>query len=618
MTKPTNGRPEPGRMTATGLAAISIFLSKLASSVKRTALLGAKAESARVPRMFQPHGDSRPMPSARPAPFLRTLSLTLLALTLGGVLLWSTPVEAQNPPDVLVSNSGHSAELFDSLALDADFPKHAQRFTTGSDDPGYTLEAIQLGLYYNSARNSAGNELTVTLNEESGGSPGAALCTMRNPSAFGAQGIHGFSAPESGMDQCPALRANTTYFAVIERTNPSTNTIELSITRTYGGDFNTAQGWSVGDGSHSYVSADTAPWRHSSDSPNLLFQVLGFGIPHPPRVTGFDLHSDNDNPKGIWGNDETVWVSQSGTSPKLFAYKRSDGSRDSSKDFTTLSAAGNGAPTGLCSDGTTMFVVDWADNKVYAYTLSTKARDATKDITLAGGNTKAEGVWCDATTVWVAEDDFTGSNDIFAYNRADGTQNTDVDFPDLDPTVNGSPLNANPRGIWSNGETMFVVDDEDATVYAWNMSDQTRDSDKEISLDSDNADPEGLWFDGRVLWVVDDADDRVYAYDLPGAQPDNTRADGGPGVRTSSSKDVWATTLTVERHLYPETDTSRQLPGYWLTQFAGDVYPGRDHLHRCNPLHWQRCLGHRSGQISAKRVHPFGGRRVLRFGRPPR
>ena len=80
------------------------------------------------------------------------------------------------------------------------------------------------------------------------------------------------------------------------------------------------------------------------------------------------------------------------------------------------------------------------------------------------------------------------------------------------------------------------------------MSDQMRDmetKEKDIDLDSDNADPEGLWFDGRVLWVVDDADDRVYVYDLPGAQPDNTVADGVPGVRTPTSEDVWAATLTV-------------------------------------------------------------------------
>ena len=395
-----------------------------------------------MPRALQPHGGPRAVPSARPAPFLIVVSFFLLAL--GGVLLWSSPARAQGSSGILVSNSGHPAELMDSLALDTDSPRHAQRFTTGSDAPGYTLEVIQIGLYDNPGRDSAGNELTVTLNEESNGNPGTALCTLITPLTLARQGLHSFSAPGSGMDQCPGLRANTTYFAVIERANLDTSKIELSITSTHGGDSNSLEGWSIGNGAHRYVSASTPPWTHSSDSPNLYFRVHGVGIPHPPRVTGFDLHSDNDNPKGIWGNDETIWVSQSGTAPRLFAYKRSDGSRDSSKDFTTLSAAGNGAPTGLCSDGATMFVVDRDDDKVYAYTLSTGARDSTKDITLTSGNTMAEGLWCNDDTIWVVEDDVTGSNDIFAYNRADGTQNTIVDFPDLDPTVMGFPLNANP------------------------------------------------------------------------------------------------------------------------------------------------------------------------------
>ena len=511
--------------------------------VKRVDFRRAKAALAWMPRALQPHGEPRAVPSARPAPFLIVVSFFLLAL--GGVLLWSAPAEAQDPFKILVANSGHPPESQGPLALDADSPRYAQRFTTGSDAPGYTLDSILIGFYSIADRNTAGSELTATLNEESSDFPGAVLCTLDTPSAFGSFGLHSFSAPNSGMDQCPALRASTTYFAIIERANLNTSTIELNTTSAYGESAHTDEGWSIGDGRHRYVSASTPPWTHSSGSANLFFRVQGVPIPHPPRVTGFDLDSDNDNPKGIWGNHETIWVSQSGTAPRLFAYNRSDDSRDSSKDFTTLSAAGNGAPTGLCSDGTTMFVVDRDDDKVYAYTLSTGARDSTKDITLASGNTKAEGLWCNDDTVWVAEDDVTGSNEIFAYNRADGTQNTDVDFPYLDPEVNGSPLNANPRGTYSNGETMFVVDDEDARVYAWKMSDQTQDSDKEIDLDSDNADPEGLWFDGRVLWVVDDADDRVYVYDLPGAQPDNTVADGVPGVRTPTSEDVWAATLTV-------------------------------------------------------------------------
>ena len=391
--------------------------------------------------------------------------------------------------------------------------------------------------------------MTVTLNEESNGNPGTALCTLIDPSNFGGFGMHTFSAPITGMDQCPGLRANTTYFAVIERANLDTSTIELSITNTYGGDSHSAAGWSIGNGAHRYVSANTPLWMHSSDSQNLFFRVHGVRIPHPPRVTGFDLHRENNNPQGIWGNDKTIWVSQSGTAPKLFAYNRSDGSRDSSKDFTTLNAAGNESPTGLCSNGTTMFAVDGTDNKVYAYKMSDTTRDSAKDVTLAMANAKGTGVWCDANTIWVANDALSAGNKIFAYQRSDGTHDSTKDMESLYVSSAADDENAeDPSGLWSNGTTMFVTDSEDDKVYAYKLSDQTGDSDKEIALDSDNADPEGLWFGGRVLWVVDNADDKVYVYDLPGAQSDNNAAEGVPGVRTPTSKDVWAATLTVGTH----------------------------------------------------------------------
>ena len=146
---------------------------------------------------------------------------------------------------------------------------------------------------------------------------------------------------------------------------------------------------------------------------------------------------------------------------------------------------------------------------------------------------------------------------------------------------------------------MFVVDDEDAMVYAWKMSDQMRDmetKEKDIDLDGDNADPEGLWFDGRVLWVVDDADDRVYVYDLPGAQPDNTVADGVPGVRTPHQRGCLGG--DTDGGGWPNIRRWIHLidyPDCRLTQSGGDVYPGRDHVHRYPPLHWRRCLGLRSG-----------------------
>ena len=459
-----------------------------------------------VPRQASGHS-TRPYTSVMTAS-RRRAPLPLLAVAmLAAVFVWSPPAEALTEA-VLVKNTGQSVWMNHTELWPVSFPKRAQRFTTGNNSDGYVLGSIAVRFHNIADTSSAGSELIVTLNADNNGNPaGSALCTLTDPTTFSASGLHTFTAPTTGTDRCPLLAASTNYFVVIQRVAGSTDQISLSLTRNSDEDSGGAANWSIGDANKYFNSSS---WNGTSGQSHMI-EVKGAVIVPPPRVTGFDLHSDNDNPKGIWGNDEYFWVSQNGSTDKLFAYNRSDGSRASSQDFNTLSGAGNERPTGICSDGTTMFVADFDDTKVYTYDLSTKAHDSTKDINLATANNKPEGVWCDATYVWVVDDDtVSNGNDIFAYNRADGTQNTDVDFTDIDD----AGLNANPRDIYSNGTTMFVVDDEDAKVYAWKMSDQTRESNKEISLDSDNADPEGLWFDGRVLWVVDDADDEVYVYDL--------------------------------------------------------------------------------------------------------
>ncbi|MBC6410170.1 MAG: hypothetical protein GDA42_06890, partial [Ekhidna sp.] len=88
--------------------------------------------------------------------------------------------------------------------------------------------------------------------------------------------------------------------------------------------------------------------------------------------------------------------------------------------------AGNEAPVGLWSDGTTMWVLDSEDDKIYAYTLADGMRDAVKDIeTLRpAGNEAPVGLWSDGTTMWVTDrgiydeetSQYTKAPKIYAYS----------------------------------------------------------------------------------------------------------------------------------------------------------------------------------------------------------
>ena len=220
----------------------------------------------------------------------------------------------------------------------------------------------------------------------------------------------------------------------------------------------------------------------------------------------------NDNPVGLWSNGTTMWVAND-TDAKLYAYKMSDKSRDAAKDFNTLSAAGNGNPHGLWSDGATMWVSDYTDDILYAYKMSDRSRDAAKDFdTLsAAGNNVPQGLWSDGTTMWVV--DYTDGK-IYAYKMSDKSRDAAKDFNTLDAAGND-----NPTYIWSNGTTTWVADWTDGKIYAYKMSDKSRDAAKDFDTLSaaGNGAPHGLWSNGATMWVADYTDNKIYAYQmLPG------------------------------------------------------------------------------------------------------
>ena len=251
------------------------------------------------------------------------------------------------------------------------------------------------------------------------------------------------------------------------------------------------------------------------------------------------LDGANQNPGGVWGNAGTIWVSNdgrlAGQADKIFAYRRSDLSRDPSRDIDSLHAD-NDSPYGIWSDGETMFVVERAGGRVYAYRMKDDpatggvnefgAHDPDKDITLHGQNSGATGIWGDSGTLWVAnnQDPDGGSDKIFAYRLADdpatpgtdeyGARDSSKDFNGLNPAGNNGP-----RGIWSDGETMFVVNSQagNLRVYAYRRSDGERSPERDIELDGENQGPHGAWGDDGELWVVDDGNNiqSLFRYFLP-------------------------------------------------------------------------------------------------------
>ncbi len=180
-------------------------------------------------------------------------------------------------------------------------------------------------------------------------------------------------------------------------------------------------------------------------------------------------------------------------------------------DFDTLKRAGNKDPRGIWSDGTTLWVADSGPDKLFAYTLSSRAANSGEDFdTLkAAGNDNPRGVFSDGTTMWVSDNE---DKKLYAYKMSDKSYAADEDFDTLDAAGNDDP-----RDIWSDGTTMWVSDSTADKLYAYKMSDKSYDPDKDFdTLDAaGNDDPRGLWSHGSILWATDSDDDKLYAYNLP-------------------------------------------------------------------------------------------------------
>ena len=265
----------------------------------------------------------------------------------------------------------------------------------------------------------------------------------------------------------------------------------------------------------------------------------------------YNLDPDNSDPRGIWSDGATMWVSD-WENPKLFAYDMETKERDGVKDFNSFrppslfSVDHNLYPGGVWSDGATRMWVAFTGEvwlrpgKVFAYDFDTTDYEPTRfssrgsDAPLyVSGNGTARGIWSDGSTLWVSD---SSDRKVYAYNIANGQREPDEEFDSLvDPSDEDDfdKSQVTPTGIWSDNATMWIADAGTNRIYAYNMRTKLRDRSRDIPahdhLRSPEAlnpsfgrDPYGLWGDGTTLWVLDDSLDRIVPVVLPDP-PDEPR-----------------------------------------------------------------------------------------------
>ena len=242
---------------------------------------------------------------------------------------------------------------------------------------------------------------------------------------------------------------------------------------------------------------------------------------------------------------DTVSSSQQvATLPNIYDFSNY-GQRNSSSDFNSLDGAGNDLPTGITSDGATMWVADYTDNKIYAYNLATMNRDSSKDFEAADlAFDNPLGIWTNGTTMWVARNSGTNSA-VYAYTIATKNRDISKDFTTATLNVDG---NNNPEAIYSDGTTMWVADTDDSKIYAYDLATNARDSSKDFDSlpDAGNNDPRGMWSDGTTMWVADISDDKVYAYSVATkARDSNKDLETLNGANNNDPYGIWSAGSTM-------------------------------------------------------------------------
>ena len=253
------------------------------------------------------------------------------------------------------------------------------------------------------------------------------------------------------------------------------------------------------------------------------------------------ISSGNHNPNGIWSDGVTMYVSD-WVDNRIYAYNFETKARDSSKEITGLTSARNTSPQGIWSDGVTMYVVDSAQRKIFAYNLATRLRDSAKDFnTLLPDNANPKGIWSDGVTMYLSDDN---DDKIYAYNFATKARDSAKDFNTLRAAGNRDPF-----GLWSDGVTMYVT--HYGIIQAYNLRTKERDPSKDITTlaAAGNASPRALWSDGATMFALDGQDFRIYAYQLRGISP----------VIAGGAVDITSLALAVLNRLLPPGGTANQV-----------------------------------------------------------
>ena len=180
------------------------------------------------------------------------------------------------------------------------------------------------------------------------------------------------------------------------------------------------------------------------------------------------------------------------------------------------------------------------------------------------------GFWSDGHYVWILD-----TENSHVLSKFDSRE--PLDPPILEISSGEDSFEDLAGGIWSDKKTMWLTSNGECAILAFDFNTRSRDRSKDICyLDEDNNRPFGIWSDGQTMWVSDIDDGKIYAYsvrfgDPASSEPTKIVRDPSKEITTVKVKDV------SEEDLPPIADNSTPT-GIWSnghTMWVADRDSGR-------------------------------------------
>ena len=220
-------------------------------------------------------------------------------------------------------------------------------------------------------------------------------------------------------------------------------------------------------------------------------------------------------PKGLWVDDDIVVttnvVGGYHNRDQAMVYDRATQQHLEDRGFAV---GGRSYPSiqGVWSDGTTLYVLairksrSTPKGKIFAYRLSDGARRNSKDIILPSENSHPYGLTARGGVMYVGDN---RDDKVYAYDIQTSSRQSERDINGIDT------LRRDMTDLWLDGDTIWISYWLSDFIRAYDVSTGARKPGLDVQLARENAGPIGIDSDGFNLWTLDSVNDTIYGYVLP-------------------------------------------------------------------------------------------------------